>query len=62
MDENAEQIDSEQLDPEQIEAQRAIEFLKMTIGEKQNVMGDDARHDIIRLRLVIHDLEQFWNV
>jgi len=34
----------------------------MTILEKQNVMGDDARHDIIRLRLVIHDLEQFWDV
>mgnify|MGYP000855189590 FL=1 len=62
MDENAEKIDLEPLDPEQIEAERTIDFLKSTILEKQNVMGDDARHDIVRLKLVIHDLQQFWDV
>jgi hypothetical protein len=62
MNENTEQIESESLDPEQIEAKKTIEFLKMTILEKQNVIGNDARHDIIRLRLVIYDLEQFWDV
>ena len=62
MNENTEQIESEPLDPEQIEAKKTIEFLKMTILEKHNVIGNDARHDIIRLRLVIHDLEQFWDV
>ena len=36
MNENTEQIESESLDPEQIEAKKTIEFLKMTILEKQN--------------------------
>ena len=62
MNENTEQIESEPLDPEQIEAERTIDFLKSTILEKQLVMSDDARHDIIRLKLVIHDLQQFWDV
>ena len=62
MNENTEQIESEPLDPEQIEAERTIDFLKSTILEKQLVMGNDARHDIVRLKLVIHDLEQFWDV
>lgn len=57
MDENAEQID-----PEQIEAKKTIEFLKMTIDEKLNAMGNDAHRDIVRLKLVIYDLERFWNV
>ena len=51
-----------ELDPEQMEAQKAIEFLKMTIDEKLNVMGTDAHRDIVRLKLVIHDLEQFWDI
>lgn len=58
--ENIEQ--EKQLDSEQIEAQKAIEFLKMTIDEKLNAMGDDAHRDIVRLKLVIYDLKQFWDV
>jgi len=34
----------------------------MTIREKLNVIGTDAHSDIVRLKLVINDLEQFWDV
>ena len=47
---------------EQFDAKKTIDFLNMTITEKKNVLGNDANKDIIRLKLVIHDLEQFWNV